>query len=102
MYLTIKKLNSVKLCNIKNCMMFLFIPLVKTFKSFRSQIAPDGVDLFFDNVGGEWYHTILNKHLRKYGRAAICGSIENYNELEPKLCMFVSLSLVAVTFLIKL
>lgn len=55
------------------------------FSEAISQVAPDGVDLFFDNVGGEYYHTIINKHMRKYGRASLCGSIENYNDKEIKL-----------------
>lgn len=55
------------------------------FSEAISQVAPDGVDLFFDNVGGEYYHTIINKHMRKYGRASLCGSIENYNDKEVKL-----------------
>ncbi len=42
----------------------------------------------FYKVGGEWYHTIINKHLKKYGRVVICGSIENYNDKEPKLCKY--------------
>jgi len=41
-------------------------------------LCPDGVDVFFDNVGGE----ILDAGLAKIGRGArvvICGSIANYN-----------------------
>ncbi len=49
-------------------------------------VAPEGADMFFDNVGGDYYHTIINKHLRKYARVSICGSIENYNDTEPKSC----------------
>ena len=56
------------------------------FSQEIERVAPKGVELFFDNVGGEWYHTIINKHLKQYGRAVICGSIENYNEKAPKLC----------------
>ena len=56
------------------------------FTKAISECAPEGVDCFFDNVGGEWYHTVVNKHLRKYGRASLCGSIQNYNDKEVKLC----------------
>lgn len=55
------------------------------FSDALTQVAPDGVDCFFDNVGGEYYHTIINKHMRKYGRVSLCGSIENYNDKEVKL-----------------
>ena len=37
-------------------------------------------------VGGDWYHTIINKHMKKYGKATLCGSIDNYNDATPKLC----------------
>lgn len=57
----------------------------QNFSEAIAKVAPDGADVFFDNVGGEWYHTIINKHLRKYARVALCGSIENYNDKEPKL-----------------
>lgn len=56
------------------------------FSEEISKLAPNGVELFFDNVGGEWYHTLINKHMKKYGRAVLCGSIENYNDKTPKLC----------------
>ena len=42
------------------------------FSEAIKKVAPDGAELFFDNVGGEWYHTIINNHLKKYGKAAIC------------------------------
>lgn len=54
------------------------------FSDVIFQVAPEGVDLFFDNVGGEWFHTIINNHMKKYARACICGSIENYNDKDQK------------------
>ena len=44
--------------------------------------APDGLDVFFDNVGGEHLEAALGA-LHVHGRAAICGSISTYNALEP-------------------
>ena len=44
-------------------------------------LCPDGIDVFFDNVGGE----ILDAGLARIARGArivICGSISNYNSLE--------------------
>ena len=52
------------------------------------KLAPEGVEMFFDNVGGEYYVQIINKHMKKYGRVSLCGSIENYNDKEPKLCKY--------------
>lgn len=40
--------------------------------------APDGVDVFFDNVGGEQLEAALGV-LRLHGRIAICGAISIYN-----------------------
>ena len=44
--------------------------------------APDGIDLFFDNVGGEHLEAAIGA-FRVHGRAALCGSISGYNAVEP-------------------
>jgi NADPH-dependent curcumin reductase CurA len=44
--------------------------------------APDGIDVYFDNVGGE----ILDEALRRLARGArvvICGAISQYNAEQP-------------------
>lgn len=40
--------------------------------------APDGIDLYFDNVGGEQLEAALDV-LRLHGRVAACGAISTYN-----------------------
>lgn len=40
--------------------------------------APDGVDCYFDNVGGE-LSSLIMKQMRDFGRISICGSISSYN-----------------------
>jgi NADPH-dependent curcumin reductase CurA len=40
--------------------------------------APDGIDVFFDNVGGEHLEAAIGA-FRMHGRAALCGSISSYN-----------------------
>jgi NADPH-dependent curcumin reductase CurA len=42
--------------------------------------APDGVDVYFDNVGGDHLEAAIGC-LRLHGRAAICGMISQYNAL---------------------
>jgi NADPH-dependent curcumin reductase CurA len=44
--------------------------------------APDGIDLYFDNVGGEHLEAAITA-LRLNGRIAMCGSIATYNAVEP-------------------
>ncbi len=44
--------------------------------------CPDGVDVFFDNVGGETLNTVLPM-LRMHGRVVICGAISQYNNTGP-------------------
>jgi len=41
------------------------------------ELAPDGVDVFFDNVGGELLDTVLD-NIRDRARIAICGAISQY------------------------
>lgn len=43
--------------------------------------APNGVDCFFDNVGGQISTTIMNK-MNLFGRVSVCGAIAGYNDLE--------------------
>jgi NADPH-dependent curcumin reductase CurA len=45
-------------------------------------VAPRGIDVFFDNVGGEHLEAAVGA-LRLHGRAAICGSISGYNAVSP-------------------
>ena len=43
------------------------------------QAAPDGIDIYFDNVGGETLEAALSS-LKVHGRIIACGSISAYNE----------------------
>jgi NADPH-dependent curcumin reductase CurA len=44
--------------------------------------APEGIDVYFDNVGGDHLEAAITA-LRPRGRAAICGMISVYNATEP-------------------
>ena len=43
--------------------------------------APDGIDVYFDNVGGDHLEAALGSS-RLFGRTAVCGSISTYNATE--------------------
>jgi NADPH-dependent curcumin reductase CurA len=45
--------------------------------------APDGIDVYFDNVGGESLEAALSS-LRMRGRIIACGSISGYNDEKPQ------------------
>ncbi|MEU7277399.1 NADP-dependent oxidoreductase [Streptomyces sp. NPDC045431] len=44
--------------------------------------APDGIDVYFDNVGGEHLEAAIAR-LNVHGRVTICGMIAGYNDTEP-------------------
>ncbi len=43
--------------------------------------APEGIDVYFDNVGGEHLEAAIGS-LRRGGRVAMCGAISQYNSTE--------------------
>jgi NADPH-dependent curcumin reductase CurA len=45
-------------------------------------MAPDGIDVYFDNVGGETLEAALSA-LRVHGRIIACGGISGYNAERP-------------------
>ena len=44
--------------------------------------CPDGIDVFFDNVGGEILDAVLSL-INVRARVAVCGMISQYNAVEP-------------------
>ena len=59
-------------------------PLVKSLGA----AAPNGIDVYFDNVGGDHLDAAL-AHARKDARFAICGMIDNYNRGEPAMFRYI-------------
>jgi hypothetical protein len=46
--------------------------------------CPDGVDYYFDSVGGQMLEDAI-ANIAQNGRIALCGAIANYSSLEPQL-----------------
>ena len=59
-------------------------PILKSL----SAAAPDGIDVYFDNVGGDHLDAALAV-ARNNARFAICGMIEGYNKAEPTALRFI-------------
>lgn len=48
-----------------------------------TKAAPEGIDVYFDNVGGETLEAALST-MRLHGRIIMCGAISRYNDTEPQ------------------
>jgi hypothetical protein len=48
-----------------------------------NRAAPEGIDVYFDNVGGEALEAALSA-LRVHGRIVACGGISGYNSETPR------------------
>jgi NADPH-dependent curcumin reductase CurA len=46
------------------------------------EAAPNGIDVYFDSVGGDHLEAALAA-LRRWGRVALCGAISQYERTEP-------------------
>ena len=44
--------------------------------------CPRGIDVYFDNVGGEILDTVLAR-MNLFGRVVVCGTISDYNSTDP-------------------
>jgi NADPH-dependent curcumin reductase CurA len=52
-------------------------------KTPAKEALADGIDVYFDNVGGEQLEAALTA-LRPFGRVAACGAISRYNDQQPE------------------
>jgi NADPH-dependent curcumin reductase CurA len=50
-------------------------------------VAPEGIDIYFENVGGIHFAASM-ECLNNFGRVAVCGMIDIYNDAIPEPCNF--------------
>ena len=76
-------------------------PVLDQLRTF----APSGIDVYFDNVGGDHLEAAISV-LNQHGRVAVCGMISQYNNTAPEpgprnLMMLVSKRLRVQGFLVS-
>lgn len=71
------------------------VPLVKAL----SEVAPKGIDVYFDNVGGEHLDAALAL-ARRDARFAICGMIDGYNSGAPTQLRYI-MRIIAMRVMLK-
>jgi NADPH-dependent curcumin reductase CurA len=54
---------------------------VEDLKAELGVLCPNGIDVYFENVGGEHLEAAL-AHMNRYGRIVVCGMISQYNATE--------------------
>jgi NADPH-dependent curcumin reductase CurA len=63
-------------------------PILKGLVRALKDIGKDGIDVYFDNVGGDHLDAALAL-ASMHSRFAICGMIEGYNKAEPTQLRFI-------------
>ena len=57
---------------------------VSDYREKLTEVCPDGVDVYFDNVGGPLTDAVFYE-MNQFARLVICGQITQYNLAEPEL-----------------
>ena len=47
------------------------------------ELRPDGIDVYFDNAGGDVLNKVIRHHLARNARIILCGLIAQYNLADP-------------------
>ena len=54
------------------------------YDSKLKELCPNGVDVYFDNVGGPITDAVMRR-IGSHARVAVCGQISQYNAVEPEM-----------------
>ena len=57
------------------------------WKEKLAAATPNGIDIDFENVGGEIMNTVLDR-MNLHGRVVLCGLISGYNKADPSMASF--------------
>ncbi|TCS96604.1 NADP-dependent oxidoreductase [Hazenella coriacea] len=79
--------SEAKIAYLKNELGFDAVINYKTCTDLNQAIqetCPNGVDIYFDNVGGGITDAVL-RHINKHARIPLCGQIASYNAEKPEL-----------------
>jgi len=57
------------------------------WKQNLAAVTPSGIDINFENVGGEIMHAVLDR-MNLFGRVTLCGLISGYTKGDPGLASF--------------
>ena len=58
-------------------------PDAASLRAALKAVAPGGIDMYFENVGGHHFEAAFNS-LKPGGRIAVCGGISSYNDAQAK------------------
>lgn len=72
----------------------------KNIKEAISLAAPDGVDVYFDNVGGEIFDAVM-ANINRHVRIVACGAISVYNDTEAPTGPRIETRLIKMSALIQ-
>ena len=79
------------------CIDYKAYPDAKALHAALKDVTPDGIDGYFENVGGVILDVVLNR-MNAFGRIALCGMIAGYNGVpvpisQPQLLLMSRLTL---------
>lgn len=66
---------------------------IKDLDATLKSAAPDGINCYFDNVGGQFSSTVIS-NMALHGRISCCGAISTYNDTKPLMVPAVQSTLV--------
>jgi len=64
-----------------HCIDYKTVSNTQELKAELKKVAPGGIDMYFENVGGMHFEAAFES-LRPHGRIAVCGGISQYNKTE--------------------